>query len=175
VPLTLSHSKEAMSYAHIFATAGMARVSFEAAYLFDYGVDGHFEILVEDEGTHVPSGYPLFYQAKASVNWHFDGDEVVYDLDSRAYNNIATRPPSAARLILLLLCLPPETNDWHRVTEANTTMQHCCYWHWFEGSRVPNSSTKRIRIPRSQVFTPEVLTQLLEVERLRQEGAEWTI
>jgi hypothetical protein len=49
VPLTLSHSKKAMSCAHIFATASVARVSFEAAYLFAYALDGHFEILVEDE------------------------------------------------------------------------------------------------------------------------------
>jgi hypothetical protein len=37
-----------MSYAHIFATASVVRVSFEAAYLFDYGLDGHFKILVEE-------------------------------------------------------------------------------------------------------------------------------
>jgi Domain of unknown function (DUF4365) len=174
LPLTLSHSKEAMSYAHIFATAGMARVSFDAKIHFDYGVDGHFEELVNTEEGHVASGFPVFYQAKASVNWEYDGNEVVYDLDARAYNNIATRKPAAARLILLLLCLPPEIENWHSVTESITTMQRCCYWHWFEGPRVANSSTRRVRIPRSNLFTPEVLKQLLEIERLRQEGAEWT-
>jgi hypothetical protein len=53
-----------MSYAHIFATAGMARVSFDAKILHDYGVDGHFEELVATEEGHVPSGYPVFYQAR---------------------------------------------------------------------------------------------------------------
>jgi hypothetical protein len=68
LPLTLSHSKAAMSYAHIFATAGMARVSLDAKILHDYGVDGHFEELVATEEGDVPSGFPVFYQAKATVN-----------------------------------------------------------------------------------------------------------
>lgn len=171
MPLTIPHAKEALSYAHIYATAAMARVNFHATFTehdqFDYGIDGRFEGLKTRGTSQVPDGFPMLYQAKASQDWEFEGDTIRYDLSARAYNNIVDRAPRSARMILLLLCLPPQQEYWHQVDETETVIRHCCYWHWFEGDLIDNSSTKRVWIPKSQLFTPQALNNLLEFERIR--------
>ena len=166
--ITREHTKEALCLAHIYATAAVAGVNF-SAQVFDYGVDGSFETVVKQRWGWVPSGFSLKYQAKASVDWTAAEDEIVYDLDARAYNNIVSRSAGAERLILILLCLPRDEAGWHRSSPAETVLRNCCYWHVFEGHPTPNAESKRIRIPASQHFTPDTLNALLQVERERRE------
>ena len=168
MPLTIQDAKEVMCLAHIYATAGKARVAFSAD-VHDYGVDGTFKVLKRRGSSLIPSGIPLDYQAKATEDWSFDGDHVVYDLDARAYNNIASRLPAETTLILILLCLPSNFEQWHEATADTTTMRHCCYWYLATGGLTENKYAQRIRIPRTNLFTPEKLHELLEAERLRRE------
>jgi hypothetical protein len=94
----------------------------------------------------VPSGIPLDYQAKATSDWHVDGDHIVYDLEARAYNlwtllpgnystlidtynNIVSRTPAETTMILILLCLPQEIDQWHEATTDITSLRNCCYWY----------------------------------------------
>jgi hypothetical protein len=100
VPLTVQDAKEIMCLAHIYATAGMARVAFSAD-VHDYGVDGTFKVIRQRGTAQIPSGIPLDYQAKATTVWKFDGSYVVYDLDARAYNNIVERRPDETTMILI--------------------------------------------------------------------------
>ncbi len=169
MPLTIQDAKEIMCLAHIYAIAGMARVAFSAD-IKDYGVDGTFRIIRQRGNHRIPSGIPLDYQAKATVDWKFDGDHVVYDLNARAYNNIAERAPEETTLILILLCLPSESEKWHEATADNTTLRNCCYWWVGGGELTENSNSKTIRIPRSNLLTPPVLLDLLEQERQRRRG-----
>ena len=170
MPLTEPHAKETLCAAHIHATAGMARVNLSSRLLFDYGVDGVFEDILDlQEGRLVSSPFTIAYQAKASVDWWEEGEFVVYDLDAGAYNDIATRPERASTLILILLCLPRDTEKWHAIDsdERHTVLQHFCYYHVFKGERTPNTRTQRIRIPKDQVFTPDALKFLLAYEHDR--------
>jgi hypothetical protein len=170
VPLTEPHAKETLCAAHIYATAGMARVNLSCSTMFDYGVDGVFEDILDlHEGRLVSSPFTVAYQAKASVDWEAEDDFIVYDLDARAYNNIATRPEGASTLILILLCLPSDTEKWHAISsdDQHTVLQHYCYWHLFKGDPTSNTSKKRIRIPKGQIFDPAALRFLLDYERDR--------
>ena len=169
MPLTVQDAKEIMCLAHIYATAGKARVAFSAD-VHDYGVDGHFTVIRRRGTALVPSGIPLDYQAKATTVWKFDGADVVYDLDARAYNNIVERTPDETTMILILLCLPPEFERWHETTADTTTLRHCCYWWVDRGELTDNTATQRIRIPQTNLFTPDMLLKLLELERLRRKG-----
>ena len=90
---------------------------------------------------------------------------------SKTYNDIVSRTEAEATLLLVLLCLPKSATNWHAVTSAATTLRNCCYWHHFRGDVVSNEkSTKRIKIPTGQLFTPESLKDLLAIERARREG-----
>ncbi len=169
MPLTVQDAKEIMCLAHIYATAGKARVAFSAD-VHDYGVDGTFKVIRRRGTAQVPSGIPLDYQAKATTVWKFDGTDVVYDLDARAYNNIVERTPDETTMILILLCLPPETEKWHEATPDATTLRHCCYWWVERGELTDKTAKQRIKIPRANLFTPDTLLELLEGERLRRKG-----
>jgi hypothetical protein len=168
VPLTVPHAKETLCAAHIYGTAGMARVNLSVNTIFDYGVDGFFEDIIDlDNGRLRSSPYTLAYQAKATVDWWEENEEIVYDLEAAAYNDIATRPPGASTMILLLLCLPKEMEKWHSISHIETTIRNCCYWHVFRGEPTPNEYKKRIHIPKENLFTPDALKELLVIERER--------
>jgi hypothetical protein len=172
MPLTEEHAKEGLSAAHILAVAAAARVNVKQPSQHDYGIDGWFEaVRVLSSGKLAPGPFPIPYQAKASENWVDHGKEISYPLDADAYNEIVTRPATAARKILVLLCLPHDKEKWHQINEddvaPHTVLHHLCYWQTFTGAPIPNKATKTIWIPKDQVLTPEALNFLLVEEEVR--------
>lgn len=149
----------------------MAGVLLGQAHVHDYGVDGNFNMVVPRGTRLVVSGFPLDFQAKSTVDWEIKDGHIVYDLESKTFNDIVSRSSAETTLLLVLLCLPKEAVDWHSVSTDCTTLRNCCYWHNIQGEPVENeASTKRIKIPTDQVLTPESLNQLLAVEKVRREG-----
>jgi hypothetical protein len=61
---------------------------------------------------------------------------------------------------LVLCCLPRDDSQWLSVCEDDLTLKKCCYYYLIQGSESGNSRSKRIRIPRTQLLTPESLTRL---------------
>ncbi|MCX6038365.1 MAG: hypothetical protein NTW99_10845, partial [Chloroflexi bacterium] len=57
-------------------------------------------------------------------------------------------------------------DEWLVCTENCLELRHCCYWIFLEGDPTPNTSSKRVSIPRNQIFDPNAVTSLLD--RLRQ-------
>lgn len=169
--ITVQHIKENLCAAHIFAVAGMAGVGLGLRHVNDYGVDGQFDPVVIRGTRHVVSGIPLPFQAKSTIDWEIKNGLVVYDLESKTYNDIVSRTEAEATLLLVLLCLPKTATHWHSVTSRSTTLRNCCYWHHFRGDPVDNeNSTKRIKIPTDQILTPESLKELLASEKARREA-----
>lgn len=147
----------------------MAGVIYEQTGSFDYGVDGRFQPVAMRGNRRVASGHTLEFQAKASINWELDNNQIIYDLEAKTYNDMVSRPPSETTLILILLCLPQDQVDWHASTATETTLRHCCYWHILTGEPTENTETKRIFIPSANILTPESLNGLLAAERSRRE------
>lgn len=146
----------------------MAGVGLGIRNVHDYGVDGQFDPIVIRGTRRVTTGFHLPFQAKSTVDWTLQDGEIVYDLESKTYNDVVTREESESPLLLVLLCLPKTQSDWHSVAADVTTLKNCCYWHHFSGQPVQNEkSTKRIKIPSGQILTPSSLTQLLDTERAR--------
>jgi hypothetical protein len=168
VSITVAHIKENLCAAHIYAVAGMAGAALGVRHVQDYGVDGQFDAVVSRGKRRIVTGFSLPFQAKATVNWEIEENHVVYDLESKTYNDMVTRTEAESTLLLVLLCLPKDPPDWHVTTAACTTLRNCCYWHLVKGDPVENEkSTKRIWIPEEQLLTPASLQELMEVERAR--------
>jgi hypothetical protein len=149
----------------------MAGVGLGLRSVNDYGVDGQFDPIIIRGTRRVISGFPLQFQAKSTINWVIKDDHVVYDLESKTYNDVVSRTEAEASLLLVLLCLPKDPADWHSVTAETTRMQTCCYWQLLRGDPVDNeSSKKRIKIPAEQLLTPGTLKDLLASERARREA-----
>lgn len=160
------------------ATAAAARVGLQLGEQHDYGVDGTLsQLIIRDpvfngDGSHpVPSGIKIDFQLKCSSNWRIENDAVVYSLKGKNYNDIATRPEAATRMILLLMCLPSQQiDDWCTHIEENLILRRCIYYMHVVGERVKERSTKQIRIPRANLFTPAAVRALLEAEQQRLEA-----
>ena len=170
MPITEQHTEESLCLAHIYALAGVAGVNYGIRKVYDYGVDGQFNTVIARGTRRIDSGFPLDFQAKATVDWELTDGYIVYDLESKTYNDMVERSDAETTLMLILLCLPETRAQWHGTTPQETIMRHCCYWHILRGDPTSNASTKRILIPESQILTPDSLNQLLTAERLRREG-----
>jgi hypothetical protein len=105
VPITEQHTEESLCFAHIYALAGIAGVNYSADR-YDYGIDGRFTPIVRRGSRLVPSGFPLDYQAKATIDWELREGKIVYDLEAKTYNDLVGRTPAETSIILVLLCLP---------------------------------------------------------------------
>jgi hypothetical protein len=148
----------------------MAGVNYGIRKVYDYGVDGQFNTVVERRGRKVDSGVPLDFQAKASTNWERRGNCIVFDLEAKTYNDIVSSTPDETTMILIVLCLPPDQASWHVVAEEATMMRNCCYWHLLTGEATENESRKRILIPVGNQLTPQALKDLLALEKARRQN-----
>jgi hypothetical protein len=170
VSITVEHTKENLCAAHVYAICASAGVLLGNAHVHDYGVDGVFNNVIHRGARRVVSGFPLDFQMKSTINWEMKDDHVIYDLESKTYNDIVSRSDAETTLMLVLLCLPKDCAEWHSVTAEYTTLRNCCFYHTFQGAPVTNeNSTKRIKIPAAQLLTSESLIQLLAAEKSRRE------
>ena len=129
LPITEQHTEESLCFAHIYALAGVAGVNYSVKKTYDYGVDGQFSAVVSRGSRKPDTGFPLDFQAKATVNWERAADSIVYDLEAKTYNDFAHRTEAESTMILILLCLPRDRSGWHEATSDATVLRHCCCWH----------------------------------------------
>lgn len=155
----------------------MAGVNISIKSAFDYGVDGDFRPIKEvtlPNGIirRVESGFNVDFQAKATKNWEKRDNNIIYDMEAKNYNDIVGRDRAATSLILVLLCLPGNVNDWHSTSETQTILRHSCYWAVPSGPLTCNTATKRILVPTANLLTPDVVKGLLRDERERRLGQQ---
>lgn len=144
------------------AVVGRARHSLSWRRDFDYGVDGMVREL-EPRGNRIrETGHGFDFQTKSSTDWHMEGQEVVYDLEAYAYNDLVERAQIASYpFLLILLCLPQNDTDWLAINGSQLVMQRCAFWCQIKGSLTPNTSTKRIKIPETNIFSPVAVAKIL--------------
>jgi len=169
--ITEQHIQEGLSRSYIQAVAGIAGVNLVAEREFDYGFDGTFRKVEFRGKRRVETSFPLDFQLKCTINWSIEGDFIVYDIESKTYNDLVTRHPSGTGAVLILLCLPSESSNWVEICEDYMKVQKCCYYSKLDGSAVANeNSTKRIRIPRQNILTGTAVQNILNAERDRRIG-----
>ena len=145
-----------------YVSAIIARSGFSPnSVAKDYGVDLEVRRIGVHDKKRIDLGTFLELQLKASINWELEVEHVVYDLEADAYNRlIYRRDNSSTPCALVLCCLPRDESTWLDVCEDELRIKKCCYYYFLEGTESGNSRTKRIRIPRSQLLTPDSLTSL---------------
>jgi len=128
---------------------------------YDYGIDLMIHRIGVRGAKRVDLGVMLTLQLKASINWEADADHIVFDLDAEAYNNLVYRRENAATpCALILCCLPRDSSEWLKVCEDELVIKKCCYYYFVDGIETKNTGSKRIRIPRNQLLTPQSIHDL---------------
>ncbi|WP_018066488.1 DUF4365 domain-containing protein [Martelella mediterranea] len=169
--ITKDHAQEGLSRAYVHAVAAAARVNLRMGQEFDYGFDGQFEGVVQRGTRHVNDGYPLDFQLKCSWTWKADSSDIIWSIKTKTYNDLVTREPEAVGAILVLMCLPPNENDWFAISEESVLLRKCCYFTTLVGPPTSSeNSTKQIKIPRTSILNADNLADALAAERTRRRG-----
>ena len=150
-----SRAQEQFSFAYITAVASQARIQVELRRLDDDGIDGE---LISDQGTEPR----IDFQAKSTSEDIEHLDHISYPLKVDNYARLI-RKTSAPR-ILIVTIVPPEPEQWLDQNTERLVARRCAYWEILKG-RGPTSNirTVAINIPKSQIFSPETLTELMQM------------
>ncbi|HEX4206938.1 MAG TPA: DUF4365 domain-containing protein [Ktedonobacteraceae bacterium] len=159
-----SFKAQAFSLAYIRAIAAKAGANIYKSEE-DFGVDMSFCKIVERNGRYTDtSSMPIPFQIKASKVWTLRGDAITYDLEVKNYNDII----NSSICVLILMCLPPNSDEWLSQDEECLRLHKCCYyWRPSDLAETLNTRKKRISISKSQIFTVNVLTMLMDEAQAR--------
>ncbi|EHJ9962106.1 DUF4365 domain-containing protein [Vibrio parahaemolyticus] len=157
--------EESLSVAHVGAIVSRAGASFNLV-TNDYGVDVSVRKIASYGGKLMDLGVAFDCQLKSSINWSEKGDHIIYDVEVDTYNKLIFREEnSSTPCLLVLLCLPKEQSEWLVATDDSLILRKSCYFFHLKGIKTSNSSSKRIKIPKANLLTPEAVCNLLELEK----------
>lgn len=160
--MTIEHCQEDLSCAYISAVAAKAGFNCGTFSGHDYGIDRIISF-VDKINTKMVTSHPLYIQVKATYVFTEDNVQncIIYDLDAGTYNMLI-RGDLGMPIILVLYCMPRDENEWMSFQEDYTILKHCGYWISLRGfPEVPNTSTRRIRIPKDQIFNELTLKSIM--------------
>lgn len=163
--ITEQHIKEGLSVAYVTALAHYSGLLL-GNFSFDYGIDGNFSGVRKNGRRYASNGFYLDFQLKASCNVEIHDDYIKYNLEAKTYNDLVDENVGTPR-ILILYKLPNERSLWFNINESGISLKECAWWCSFVGQK-PTTNKERIsiKIPRSQVLTPDILRELMnKVER----------
>ncbi|WP_082671777.1 DUF4365 domain-containing protein [Bittarella massiliensis (ex Durand et al. 2017)] len=161
MPITIQHQKEALSQAYVRAVIAKAGFNFGKSE-FDYGIDGTIKDVINRGGRYCESCFGINFQLKSSCNVSFQDGKVVYDLESKNYNDLISES-SMLPNILILLVFPENSDEWLDVSADQLVLKKCAWWCSLEGQEPTiNRATKRISIPDCQIFSSAALVDLME-------------
>lgn len=166
--MPLDHIKERLSVAYVRAVVARAGARFTENDAPEYGVDGFIRKIKQlPNGRYEGTGFCFHCQLKATTTSELRDQDVIYDMEVDAYNKLA-RWEGCSPCILVIFRLPENPEEWLRLTEEQFLLKNCCYWEHITDSPSRNKSSQRIRIPRTQTFTPEAVAELLERVKRRE-------
>lgn len=161
MPITKQHRQEDLGQAYISAVAAKAGFNLSSDK-HDYGYDGTVKDVNNRDGRYVNTGFGFDYQLKSSSNVTFSEDCVIYDLESKNYNDLITEEGLFPK-VLILFVLPRDESEWLTVTSDKMTLKKCAWWYSLKGlPQSSNGSKKRIFIPISQIFTPSTAIDIMK-------------
>jgi hypothetical protein len=100
-------------------------------------------------------------QLKSTVDLKSNGSNFDFDLKVKNYNDLREVHVSSPQ-ILVVLDLHKSDSRWLDLSTGGIVLQRRAYWLSLKGAPpTKNKKTVRVKIPKKQVFTPEVLVQLL--------------
>ena len=91
------------------------------------------------------------FQLKATTDFHFSGNDVLYDLRVEDYNRLV-REDDVPR-VLILYVMPAENSQWIIQNRSQLCLRECAYWITLMGKAPSrNSYTERVHVPVVNVF-----------------------
>lgn len=158
----LNDQKEEFSYAYIHAIASVAGYAFstKSRRMDSAGVDVTIE-------TPSEIGEVLFPKIEAQVKCTASLSMVSesgfsFPLPVRNYNRLR-HLNSLVPLILIVVVVPSDLPRWLEINEEQTLLRKCAYWVSLKGKEpTDNTTTVSVYLPRSNLLTPQSLSELMK-------------
>lgn len=157
--LTRNHRQEAICRSYVQAVAALAGVSTSTP-VPDYGVDLSVRNIERRGARRQDSRVQIDLQLRATTRASLTETQVRYDLDVDTYHYL--REASQIRCLLVVLVLPEDEASWLTQSQEELIVRNCAYWHSLRGAAaITASSSVRVAIPRTQVFSAEAVRAFL--------------
>lgn len=158
--ITVQHQKESLGQAYVRAIVAKAGYNVSVSE-HDYGVDGLIKDVINRGDRYFETGFGINFQLKSSVNVTFEENYLVYDLESKNYNDLVYETEMLPN-ILILFAMPREESQWLSFDRNQLSIRNCAWWCSFAGLEpTDNKETKRVKIPIDQVFSPDGLLDIM--------------
>lgn len=159
--VSIKNIEESLSVSYVSAIVAKSGASFDIVSR-DYGVDICVRRVEKFGGNYMDMGVSFDCQLKSSINWDADDKHIIYDLEAKTYNKLVYRHMnSTTPCFLVLLCLPRNEDNWICISENELNLRKCCYFYYIDGEPTMNKSTIRIKIPRKNLFSPDIVNNII--------------
>jgi hypothetical protein len=120
----------------------------------DVTVSANGEKLDPESILHSPK---LDIQLKATTNWELKDGKIYFDLSPK--NLLDLTRNCAVPKILVVLCLPKESDNWISISVEEIIIRKCAYWINIKGQPIVEGSGKRVYL--QELLTPQSLYDIL--------------
>jgi hypothetical protein len=158
----ITTQKEEFSYAYINAVVSVAGYSFQIAPrpLDLVGVDITITGLVSPDSRRRTR---LDLQVKCTSRDLLNSDFIRYPLDIKNYDELRNDNPDDDPLILVVVLVPDNVDDWLYQSEDKLCLKHCAYWmSLYSQPQSENQTTITVYLPRQNVFNVDALKNLMQ-------------
>ena len=163
--LTSQNIEAELSYAYLHAVA--TKEGFSCEYSNRHMDNISVDAIIREDGRFLAensifASFDLFVQLKATSRIPLERDgKWSFSLPIKQYDKLRSDRITSPR-ILVLLILPEDPNEWLIHTEDGLIAKRCAYWVSLRGFRASdNQSTQTIYLPKTQVFSPSRLRELM--------------
>jgi hypothetical protein len=154
--------EEALARAYVRALAAMSGAIF-VEYVQDFGIDVSLRAVDEFGGGYSDFSRQIDLQLKSTTRAGFTETEVTLDLEPRKYNRLCVT--GRCPRFLVMLALPADETEWLTQSPEALTLRKCAYWLALEGRPFTTATSNiRVRFPRGNVFSVDVIHRLLAAD-----------
>ncbi len=155
--------QEDIHISYITALCASADITYEKQQHDDDSTDGIIKKRIDlSDGRFYDSQLRIQLKSTSSASQYSETDnEINYKLKAKNYNDLCT--PSTTPIILGLLILPEDTNDWVKWSTEDLLIKGRMYWADFSSSKkTDNQSTINVNIPKCNIVNQSFLLETLE-------------
>lgn len=161
--MTDANKKEELSIVFLSTLCTIAGITFESQKHDDDSTDAIIKKQITlNDGRKCEVLLRVQLKATSSESQYTeDEDTISYTLKVKNYNDL--KLPATTPIILALLILPANSDEWVQWTQDDLMIKGRMYWKSFDNAiETKNTDTITVRIDKNQFVSSEALLQLLQ-------------
>ncbi len=158
--LTENKIKEELNLAYVLSVAASKKFSTEITRVDSDSVDATIKYngyMSTESILHSPE---IKLQLKATSGANIVNNEIVFPLPIKNYNDLRLR--STSPRLLVILCLPENSEDWLQHSHDELIIKKCCHYLNLNGfPETENTTSVTVKIPLTNIFSPDTIYDLM--------------